>query len=81
MVYNGLFLYNACLLGTVIPALYEPLYGGTNDYNMWIMLIIISSMRLAHSKHQKSKSCQVQSDQVSYIVSRSKSAPPGCSPE
>ena len=48
MVYNGLFLYNACLLGTVIPSLYEPLYGGTNDVNMWIMLIVISSMRLGH---------------------------------
>ena len=46
MVSNGLFLYNACLLGTVIPALYGPLYGGTNDYNMWIMLIVTSSMRL-----------------------------------
>ena len=46
MVYNGLFLYNACLLGTVIPARYESLYGGTNDFNMWIMLIVISSMRL-----------------------------------
>ena len=48
MVYNGLFLYNACLLGTVIPSLYEPLYGGTNDFYMWIMLIAISSMRLGH---------------------------------
>ena len=45
MIYNGLFLYNACLLGTVLPALYEPLSSGTNDYNMWIMLCVMSAMR------------------------------------
>ena len=47
MIYNGMFLYNACLLGTVIPTFYEPLYGGKNDYRMWIMLGVISTLRSA----------------------------------
>ena len=53
MIYNGMFLYNACLLGTVIPTFYEPLYGGTNDYSMWIMLGLISAMRSAYDRRSE----------------------------
>jgi hypothetical protein len=43
-VYNGIFLFNACLVGTVIPSLYPVVYSGTMGAAMWIILVIASAM-------------------------------------
>ena len=44
---NGLYQFNACLVGTVVPSLYPLVYGGDLGYMTWVVVVVMSAMRYA----------------------------------